>query len=197
MGLDKQGAKPTGLIGKIIGRLMNKFHTTIYIDYFKNNLPKENSSILDIGCGGGNFLKFLYDSNDSYLLYGLDHSPEMIELSSKINKRAIMKKRLKLIQGSATEIKLDNSQLDLITAFETVQFWSDTDKSFLEINRLLKTEGKFLIINRYPTEGTKWWKIAKIKSDKEYISKLENAGFGKISVDFEFKNGWIIINADK
>ena len=197
MGLDKQGAKPTGLIGKIIGRLMNKFHTPLYIGYFKNNLPKENSSILDIGCGGGEFLKFLYDSDDSYLLYGLDHSPEMIEISSKINKRAIEKKRLKLLQGSVTDIKLDNSQLDLITAFETVQFWPDTDKSFLEINRLLKTGGQFLIINRYPSEGTKWWEIAKIKSDKEYISKLEKAGFSKISVDFEFKNGWIIVNADK
>ena len=197
MGLDKQGAKPTGLIGKIIGRLMNKFHTPLYIGYFKNNLPKENSSILDIGCGGGEFLKFLYDSDDSYLLYGLDHSPEMIEISSKINKRAIEKKRLKLLQGSVTDIKLDNSQLDLITAFETVQFWPDTDKSFLEINRLLKTGGQFLIINRYPSEGTKWWEIAKIKSDKEYISKLEKAGFSKISVDFEFKKGWIIINADK
>jgi ubiquinone/menaquinone biosynthesis C-methylase UbiE len=197
MGLEKQGAKPTGLIGKIIGRLMNKFHTSLYTDYFKNNLPKENSSILDIGCGGGEFLKFLYDSNDSYLLYGLDHSPEMIELSSKINKRAIEKNRLKLLQGSVTDIQLDNSQLDLITAFETVQFWPDTDKSFSEIARLLKTGGQFLIINRYPSEGTKWWKIAKIKSDKEYISKLENAGFSKISVDFEFKNGWIIVNAEK
>jgi ubiquinone/menaquinone biosynthesis C-methylase UbiE len=197
MGLDKQGAKPTGLIGEIIGRLMNKFHTSLYIDYFKDNLPKENSSILDIGCGGGEFLKFLYDSNDSYLLYGLDHSPEMIELSSKINKRVIEKKRLKLMQGSVTNIKLDNSQLDLITAFETVQFWPDTDKSFLEINRLLKIGGQFLIINRYPSEGTKWWAIANIKSDKEYISKLENAGFSKITVDLEFKNGWIIVNADK
>lgn len=197
MGLDKQGAKPTGLIGKIIGRLMNKFHTSLYIDYFKDHLPKENSSILDIGCGGGEFLRFLYDSNDSYLLYGLDHSSEMIGLSSKINKRAIEKKRLKLMQGSVTNIKLDNSQLDLITAFETVQFWPDTDKSFLEVNRLLKTGGKFLIINRYPPAGTKWWENAKIKSDKEYISKLENAGFSKIYVDFEFKNGWIIVNADK
>jgi ubiquinone/menaquinone biosynthesis C-methylase UbiE len=106
------------------------------------------------------------------MLYGLDHSPEMIELSSKNNKRAIEKKRLKLMQGSVTDIKLDNTHLDLITAFETVQFWPDTDKSFLEINRLLKTGGQFLIINRYPSEGTKWWKIAKIKSDREYISKL-------------------------
>ncbi|MFO7658515.1 MAG: class I SAM-dependent methyltransferase [Bacteroidales bacterium] len=197
MGLEKQGAKPSGLIGKIVGRLMNKFHTSLYVDYFKDNLPKENSSILDIGCGGGEFLKFLYDSNNSYLLYGLDHSPEMIELSSKINKRAIEQNRLKLLQGSVTNISLKNSNLDLVTAFETVQFWPDTDKSFLEIYRLLKVGGHFLIINRYPPEGSKWWKIAKIKSEKDYIHKLEIAGFEKITVDFRFKNEWIIVNASK
>jgi len=121
----------------------------------------------------------------------------MIELSAKINRRAIEQNGLKLIEGSVTDISLENSYLDLVTAFETVQFWPDTDKSFLEIYRLLKAGGQFLIINRYPTEGSKWWKIAKIKSDKDYIHNLEIAGFGQITVDFKFKNGWIIVNATK
>ncbi|MBN1144522.1 MAG: class I SAM-dependent methyltransferase [Bacteroidales bacterium] len=197
MGLEKQGAKPSGLIGKIVGRLMNRFHTSLYVDYFKNTLPKDNSKILDIGCGGGEFLRFLYDSNESYILYGLDHSPEMIELSAKINKRAIEQNRLKLLQSSPTDISLENSYLDLVTAFETVQFWTDIEKSFLEIYRLLKAGGQFLIINRYPPEGSKWWKIAKIKNDKDYIHKLVNAGFSEISVDLEFKYGWIIVKATK
>lgn len=34
MGLEKQGGKPSGIIGNWIGRLMNKFHTSIYINYF-------------------------------------------------------------------------------------------------------------------------------------------------------------------
>lgn len=197
MGLENQGAKPSGLIGKLVGRLMNKFHTTLYIDYFKHNLPKDNSQILDIGCGGGEFLSFLYNANKSYQLFGLDHSPEMIALSARINRSAIEQNRLKLIQGSVTKIALEDSCLDLVTACETVQFWPDTIDSFSEINRLLKTGGQFLIINRYPSEGSKWWKMAKIKSNKDYIRKLEIAGFGKITVDFKFKNGWIIVNAAK
>ncbi len=197
MGLEKQGAKPTGLTGIIIGRLMNKFHTSLYIDYFKDNLPKKNSGILDIGCGGGKFLKFLYDSNDSYQLYGLDHSAEMIKLSSKINKQAIEKKRLKLIQGSVTDIILDNSQLDLITAFETIQFWPNINDSFKEIARVLKKGGELLIINRYPSENSKWWNIAKIKSDKEYRLLYEKFDFNKISIDLKHKKGWIIITGTK
>lgn len=176
---------------------MNSFHTSLYIEYFKNNLPKENSVILDIGCGGGKFLHFLYNSDNSYLLYGLDHSPEMIELSAKINHSAIQQGRLKLIAGPVTNIALEGSSLDLVTAFETIQFWPDTAQPLSEIYRLLKKGGRFLVINRYPKEGTKWWKIAKIKNDKEYISKLKNVGFGKIVVDMRFRNGWIIVEAEK
>ena len=197
MGLDKQGSKPTGYIGKIIGRLMNKAHTTLYVNYFKNDLPPDNSIILDIGCGGGKFIKFLSESNDSYTLFGLDHSPEMIELSKKINRQAIDKKQLEVIQGSVTSIPIENNNIDLVTAFETVQFWPDTDKSFTEIWRVLKIGGSFLIINRYPQEGSKWWRIAKIKNDKEYITKLEKAGFSKTDVDLDFKKGWIITIATK
>ncbi|MCD4792591.1 MAG: class I SAM-dependent methyltransferase [Bacteroidales bacterium] len=196
MGLDKQGSKPTGYTGKIIGRLMNKLHTTLYVKYFKNDLPPDNSIILDIGCGGGKFIKFLSDTNDTYKLFGLDHSPEMVMLSKKVNRKAILKKQVTVIQGSVTAISAENN-IDLATAFETVQFWNDIDKSFSYIVRLLKRGGSFLIINRYPSEGSKWWRIAKIKSDREYITKLEKAGFSEITVDFDFKKGRIVVKATK
>jgi len=197
MGLEKQGRKPTGFIGSIFGRLMNTFHTKSYIDYFGEKLPVDNSKILDIGCGGGKFIKFLSDANQTYSLYGLDHSSEMIALSKKTNKNAIGQKRVEILQGLVDAIPFDNSMFDLVTAFETVQFWPDIEKSFGEIYRILKTGGKFLIINRHPDKGTKWWKVAKIKNDKEFIAKLENAGFNKISIDLDFKKGWIIVETVK
>ena len=197
MGIEKQGSKPTGFIGKIVGRIMNKYHTSFYVDYFKNKLPEDNSKILDIGCGGGKFLKYLSGINNSYMLYGLDHSPEMVALSKKINKQAVAQGRLKIIQGSATNISTENNYFDLVTAFETLQFWPDIEKSFIEIVRILRNGGRFIIINRFPPEESKWWKMAKIKSDKDYRNKLENVGFGRVTIDLEFKNGWIVVNATK
>jgi len=121
----------------------------------------------------------------------------MVNLSQKINKKAIEQNRLEIFQGSVTTIPIENSHLDLVTAFETVQFWPDIDKSFSEIVRLLKNECNLVIINRYPPEGSKWWKIAKVKSDKDYIQKLEKAGFRRVTTDLSFKKGWIIIDAIK
>ena len=197
MGIEKQGSKPTGYIGKIIGKLMNMMHTNLYIDYFKNDLPSDKSKILDIGCGGGKFIKFLSDSNDTYKLFGLDHSPEMIELSKKINKEAIENKQVTIIQGSIANILVKKASYDLITAFETIQFWPDIEKAFIEVERLLNIGGSFLIINRYPKPGSKWWKMANIKNDQEYIAMLEKAGLGEVTIDLNFKKGWIIVRATK
>ncbi len=197
MGLEKQGSRPTGLIGKMVGRLMNKFQTILYIEYFKNCLPPDNSKLLNIGSGGGKFLKYLSEMNNSYLLFGLDHSIEMVKLSKKVNERAIDQKRLKIIQGSVTDLSFKESIFDVVTAFETVQFWPDIDKSFFEIWRVLKSGGFFLIINRYPAEGSKWWEKVKIKSDKDYINKLEKAGFEQTTIDLNFKPGWIVVKATK
>lgn len=193
MGLEKQGGKPSGIIGNWFGRLMNKYHTSIYINYFKHSLPSDNSKILDIGCGGGKFIDFLARSNKTYNLFGLDHSTEMINLSQNINRVAIEQNRVEIFHGSVTKIPLDNSQLDLVTAFETVQFWPNIYGSFKEIARVLKKGGEFLIINRYPPENSKWWKMAKIKSDKEYRLLFEKSGFDKISIDLKYKKGWIIV----
>ena len=197
MGLETQGAKPTGFIGKLIGRLMNKFHTQLYIDYFTSHIPAANSKILDIGCGGGKFLKYLSEVSDTYTLFGLDHSEEMIALSERVNQAAIAQNRLKLFTGSVTEIPLDDSSLDWVTAFETVQFWPDINQSFSEVARALKSGGRFLIINYYPREGSKWWKLAKLKSVEDYKSHLAKNGFTEVNCDLTIKKGWIVVEAIK
>jgi ubiquinone/menaquinone biosynthesis C-methylase UbiE len=197
MGLEKQGSKPTGIIGKIIGRLMNKFHTSLYVDYFNKKNISENYRILDIGCGGGKFIKYLSQKSENFQLYGLDHSKEMIDLTSHLNKEAINQNRLKLIVGSVVGIDINDNSLDLVTAFETVQFWTDLNKAFSEIYRILDNNGEFLIINRYPKEGTKWWELANLKSEKDYLKKFENNKFKDISIDLNYKNGWIIVKGTK
>jgi len=197
MGLEQQGIKPKGFTGKLVGILMNIFHTTLYIKYLRDKLPGNNSKILDIGCGGGKFLKYLSKINRNYILYGIDHSNEMIKLAKRINKKAINENRLIILNQSISDLKINNSLFNLITAFETVQFWNDIEKSCSCIHEMLDKGGIFLIMNRYPAEGTKWWSIAKIKNEKEYAQILKNAGFKKIDIDLKFKKGWIVINAQK
>ena len=104
---------------------------------------------------------------------------------------------MKLLYGSVSKIEIENNSIDLVTAFETIQFWPDIYIALSQIFRILDKNGRFLIINRYPKEGTKWWKLANIKSGNDYKTKLESAGFVDISIDLSFKNGWIIVEGRK
>lgn len=195
MGLEEQAAKPSGFNGRIFGKLMNQFHTGTYKRYLIENLPDDDSVILDIGCGGGKLINYLSDTNKSYILHGIDHSAEMVKLSKKVNRKAINTNQVEILEDSVIELPFKDDVFDLVTAFETIQFWPDTDKAFSEVVRVLKKNGSFLIFNRYPREGTKWWKLAKIKNENEYIDKLKKAGFDNVNIDRAFKKGWIILNA--
>ena len=197
MGLEKQGGNPTGNSGKIFGLLMNIFHTSIYKKHYLKNLPDDNSTILDIGCGGGKFLKFMGTVNSSYFLKGIDHSQEMVLLSQKVLKNEIAGNRAEISLGEAEKINTESYSVDLVTSHETVQFWDNIDLAFSEIYRVLKDNGRITIMNRFPKLNTYWWKIAKIKSENEYKSKLEKAGFSSIITDMQYKKGWIVIFAKK
>lgn len=197
MNLIKQGSKPSGTIGMIIGRLMNSFHTSMYIDYFNKEKRSDNCRILDIGCGGGKFLKYLSRKGINYKLWGLDHSPEMINLSSKLNQEEINNGKLRLELGSVTKIGIVDNSVDLVTALETVQFWPNIDIAFSEIFRVLDRNGKLIIINKFPKKGTKWWKTANLKSEADYTSKLVAAGFKDISIDLNFRSNWIVVKGKK
>jgi len=91
----------------------------------------------------------------------------------------------------------DDSGFDLITAFETIQFWPELDRNLKSVCHKLKAGGIFLIANRLPREGTKWHHFAQIKNIDEYKQKLNSAGFPQIITDVKTKPGWIIVIAQK
>lgn len=194
MGIEKQGKKPTGFTGRVIGKLMNVFHTRIYTEILQNFLH-EHDSVLDLGCGGGKFINHLYRKSNSIALFGLDHSIEMVDLSRKVNAKGIATGRVKIFYSSVEDIPLEDNSINVVTAFETVTFWTDIETSFSEVKRVLKPKGKFIIINRYPSEGSKWWRLATLKSAKDYREALERAGFSKIRIDLTKKKGWIFVKA--
>jgi len=192
MGIEKQGSKPTGKTGYFIGKMMNIFHTGFYKKYYDKVLPDSSISILDIGCGGGSLIKYLINKNQKYKLFGLDHSEEMVLLSKRVNKESVKNGQVFIDCGSVTKLSYENETMDIVTANETVQFWTDITKSFSEIYRVLKKDGCFFIINRYPPEGSKWWKIAKLKNETDFNNAFLKAGFKNIDIDLKTKKGWII-----
>lgn len=129
----------------------------------KLNLDENKElNILDIGCGGGQNLLNLSTKFKNSTLFGIDHSPTSINLSSQTCKD--IKKRVFLEVSDVHKMSFSDNKFNLITAFETLYFWKNLNIAFNEIKRVLKKDGKFMIF----LEGT----------TKQTLEKWENLGEG-------------------
>jgi 2-polyprenyl-3-methyl-5-hydroxy-6-metoxy-1,4-benzoquinol methylase len=197
MGFADQGAKPSGLLGTALGKMMNVYHTKVYRQYFTNHLPDMHAKILDIGCGGGQFIQFLHQTNSSYEITGVDHSRKMVELAKKVNKEGIQKKKVHILQQSLSDLDFTSDSFNLVTALECIQFWTSIPVVLQKIHHMMSREASFVIINRYPKEGSSWWKRAQLKSAEDYQKSLQDAGFSISNIDLKQFPSWIIVHALK
>ena len=78
---------------------------------------------------------------------GVDYSPVSVEKSRKVNANAIANGRCTVLEASVSSLPFNDNTFNMATAFETVYFWPDIEKSFSEVKRILAPGGKFLIVN--------------------------------------------------
>lgn len=190
------GAKPAGTVGMLAGRLMNMIHKKEYGEIIKgiksrSELPAH--TIVDIGCGGGAVVNEFSRQFQHALVIGVDHSAEMVRLSQRTNKSGIKADSVKIQQNGVEKLEVESNTVDLITAFDTVNFWPDYDLAFGEIKRVLSAGGRFIIVNGYPPVGSRWYEFVKFKNEQEYRSFLAQHGFEVVCV--EIKNHTIMIEA--
>lgn len=142
---------------------------------------RQTDTLLDLGCGGGrNIQYFLTKANK---VYGMDYSKASVDISKSLNSEAIKDGRCKIIEGDVSKIPFEDQSINIVTAFETIYFWSDLETSFKEIYRVLKKGGQFLICNegafRDHKNVKKWADMLKFKVySPEYLTRtLTKLGF--------------------
>lgn len=131
--------------------ISNKFKNFIYLSYrkvfksfytervsihkYRVNKGLDKLSILDIGCGDGNFLISLKKSN--YELYGIDIDSEVIEN---------LKNRYQ-IKGEVTTIGdfKTNKKFDVISMSHFLEHSPDPKKTLEKVKSLLKKDGLLLL----------------------------------------------------
>jgi len=191
------GSNPVGLKGRLAGIIMNLIHTNQYKKiiqrYIIDKIDTINHlSILDVGCGGGKVISLFSSMLEKSKIYGIDHSVDMVNLSRRVNKAGISDETVNIVQGNVNKLPYSDDFFDIVTAFDAINFWNDFDNSIIEIKRVLKQNGMFLIVNGYPKEGTKWWNFVKFKNDNEYRAVLSEHDFKEINIIIE-KNTIIIL----
>ena len=194
------GRKPSGLLGRLIGSLMNIGHRDAY-GWGLAKFPIEpNSTVLDVGCGGGAAVGLLAAKASDGKVYGIDHSLDMVNLSRKVNKRFIKGGRVEIDHGSVSCLPYSDDMFDTATAFETIEFWPSLSEDLKEVKRVLKSGGVLLVVNRHNTaekEESKLTEFLQIHTSDGYRERLGDAGYVDISIDDCSKEGWIAIVARK
>lgn len=202
--LTKNAKKPKGLWGRLMIRKMDRGHLSLTLWAIEKMHLRSNSTILDIGCGGGNAVKLMLEKVDNGKVCGVDYSDLSVKKSQKKNKRAIKQNRAEIKQGSVSSLPYNENSFDFITAFETIYFWPSPKQDFDEVYRVTIPGGKFCVVCEMVKneDGTgAHTDVAEFLSlhyftQSEIESLFINSGF-KLKSTHTTENNWLCVIGQK
>ena len=176
-----QFRKPTGLGGEFSTMVMNQMNKKQYQAVLDNINVQLSDAILDIGFGNGYLLKKLLKLSPN-IFAGIDISQDMVDKVSHTYQKEIKDNQLEISLADVKKLPYKNASFDKIYTVNTLYFWDDVEKSFAEIERVLKS----------------WWIFLNVFYSKEFLNSLRytNYGFSKYSLkeiqDFT-ENSWLTV----
>ena len=196
--------KPEGFFGRLMVAGMNGGSHAAMAKWGLEiiDIP-QTGEILDIGCGGGANIARLLARSKASKVTGVDYSPVSVAKSSKVNSDAITKGRCEVLEANVAALPFRGSQFALVTAFETVYFWPDIEKSFSEVGRVLINGGTFLIVNEddgLSGNNEKWEKMIEgmhTYTPDELKTHLTAAGFRNVTIHRDETRHWLAATALK
>jgi len=111
--------------------------------------PKPSELYLDIGCGTGNYTMAL--ANKGLRFYGVEPSEKMLDLAKVRNQE------ITWLVGNAEQIPTDDDMFQGCIATLTVHHWKSIKKAFIELQRVLKKNGKIVFFTSTPEQMANYW----------------------------------------
>lgn len=143
-----QAGRPTGLIGKLFGRIMAWHNGPDNVWTIECLECGEGDRILEIGFGPGQALEVLTRTHPSISAVGVDHSAAMLEMAASRNAAAIRSGRAHLELASATSLPFADATFDKAYSINCIYFWDDPVRGLREILRALKPGGRAAVTVR-------------------------------------------------
>ena len=151
----------------------------------RGTLIKKNAKLLDIGCGSG---QFLYEMKTSGLeVYGIE--------PGKFDEEGNKEYNLNIKNGCTENAKYNKEYFDIITLNHVLEHLSNPNETILEIKRILKKDGLFIIgvpntnSLAFKIFGKNWYQLDIPRhfinySDKNTRFLLERNGFKIIKIRY-------------
>jgi SAM-dependent methyltransferase len=154
---------------KLLGRY-NKYPFDFIVSYTKKYFKDgKNLKSLDLGCGGGNNIKFLQEEN--FNIFGVDYSKTSIKLTKSVIKK---KYRNQIICGDFKNLPFKNHFFDLIIDRMSVTHNSENDieNIIAEVGRVMKKNA--ILISSFHSRNNPDLKYGQKKGDTYFNFKKGN-----------------------
>ncbi|MFW9928524.1 MAG: class I SAM-dependent methyltransferase [Candidatus Thorarchaeota archaeon] len=181
--ISHQFGKPSGILGRLAGFIMTNRPSNIERNEWGISLLKINPSdfVLEIGFGPGLAISKISKMLSNGIVYGIDHSPLMLDFATKKNKEAIQSGRVKLLLGSASSLPDFENHFDKILDVNSFQFWENPVGSLEKLKEKMKPEGVIAFVHQPRNPGAT--DDDAVKSANHYNDLMKQAGFKEIRIE--------------
>jgi len=139
----RQLSRPTGLIGRMMGRLMNRHNAKMNAFALEKLELEATDRVLEIGFGGGVQLPFLIAG--AAFVGGVDLSRDAVRWANARYAAAVKRGRAAFREGSVDAIPFETASFEKVCTVNTVYFWPSLDAGFTEIHRVLIPGGRVVV----------------------------------------------------
>ena len=154
---------------------------------------RPGETVLDLGSGGGiDVLLSARRVGPTGKAYGLDMTDEMLALARKNQSEAGVT-NVEFLKGEIEAIPLPDATVDVIISNCVINLSGDKDKVIAEAFRVLRPGGRFAVsdvvvrgaVPDAIRKSVELWVgcVAGAMEEKEYVAKLERAGFTAVGVE--------------
>ncbi len=108
--------------------------------------PRHNSTVLEIGSGPGWGGISLLKKRTDFTLEGIEASADMVAIAIENAQAEGLEHRTTFFVGIGEDMHaLSDNQYDLVISRESLHHWTEPEKVFTEISRVVKPDGKVCI----------------------------------------------------
>jgi ubiquinone/menaquinone biosynthesis C-methylase UbiE len=190
--LIQQCRNPKGLIGSAMINIWNQTFKTMTQWVFSHIDFKQTDYVLDIGCGGGETLHLLVNKIKKGKIYGVDISDASVKNSISRNRHFVKNQHVVVRRSDAAKLPFEKHYFHKVTAIQTHIYWDRLEKGLIEIVRVLKPDGQFILACEQDKID---YHMSEYKTNGEMSQLLQKIGFKSIQI---FENAkWVAFICQK
>ena len=180
----RQLSHPTGLFGRLIGRLMNRHNAKMNAFALELLELTPADRVLEIGFGGGVTLSTLIER--AGFVAGIDRSHVMVERANARYASVVAAGRAEFRVGTVEALPFETASFDKICTVNTIYFWRSLEAGFAEMHRVLRPGGRAVVGFLPKTHMDRMGMprdIFTTRAPEDVAAALENEGFVNLRVE--------------